>query len=214
MATQFEIECAVMAGAAYFDNRNAVNRTIIDTDKKGRIQIVSADGTRTYDTTVFTKNKDNPNEYLSPDEQVKLVKNGTGYQLQAGGGTLTLDDLTEDQLGGFGIHLRDFADKMGEVAPTNTINGDQNDEKKDSLAGEAGGDLIDGKSDDDLLAGLAGNDNLFGGAGIARTAYIERFGYYRLSTSMSDAWTIRASSGLAKVSRGGTPSNETWRRAA
>jgi len=139
--------------------------TIIDSDKKGRIQIVSADGSKSYDASVFTKDKNNPNQYKSPDEQVTLTNNGTSWQLQAGGGTLTLDNVTESELSGFGIHLRDYAEAMGEVAPTNTITGDQNDDKKDSLSGEAGGDLLDGLTDNDTLSGNGGNDQLLGGDG-------------------------------------------------
>jgi Ca2+-binding RTX toxin-like protein len=141
------------------------NDKIIDSDKKGRIFVSSADGKINYDASLFIKDKNNPNLYKSADGEVTLANNGSGYQIQVQGGSLDLEGLGEGDLASFGIHLRDAAEDMGQVEPTNTIMGDKEDDKKDSLSGEGSGDLIDGLTDDDSLSGNGGNDRLLGGEG-------------------------------------------------
>ena len=58
------------------------NDTIIDSDKKGRLFVVSADGKTTYAASIFTKDKNNPDNYQSADGQVwarfaKVSRGGT-----------------------------------------------------------------------------------------------------------------------------------------
>lgn len=145
------------------------NDKIIDSDRKGRIIVTSADGKTFYDTTTLIKDKDNPNQYLSPDGQVKLVS-GNGWQLQIGGGSIDLgQSFTE---GDYGIR---FQDAPGKITPIAITLGDQKDDKNDLLYGSVdtsdqiegltGNDTIDGRSGDDKLLGGTGRDALLGGDG-------------------------------------------------
>ena len=52
---------------SYFYKIGDGNDKIIDTDKRGRLFIVSADGKTTYAASTFTKDKNNPDNYQSAD---------------------------------------------------------------------------------------------------------------------------------------------------
>ena len=134
------------------------NDTVTDSDKKGWLKL--ADGSLL--SGGIQKNKDDTYTWLNGDD-ITAAKSGDDMVLTLEDGTtVTLKNYTDGMLG---IHLRDAPDEMDEVKPTNSISGDQEEDKKDTLIGTADGDTIEGLSDDDKLYGQGGNDHLLGGDG-------------------------------------------------
>jgi Ca2+-binding RTX toxin-like protein len=136
------------------------NDKIVDSDKKGRIVVESADGNTAYDTTHFIQDKTNPSLYKSVDGKVTLNTDG-GWKLNIdGGGSIDLGSGCKE--GDFGIHLDNAPQAPAEIKTANSIVGDGDD---NTLSGTAAADLMDGLGGADTLTGGAGNDYLLGGAG-------------------------------------------------
>ena len=156
---------ALRGGAGYdvYTIRSGEGKdTIADADGRGRIAFVDASERTVAIAGVGIADRSAANRWsvlIGRELEVVATRNSP-LTLSMPDGTQVVVD--EDRVGALGITLLpDIADQ----ATTNTITGDHNTNKRDTLIGTAVNDRIDAGADADLVYGGTGADRILGGAG-------------------------------------------------
>ncbi|CAG1009602.1 Bifunctional hemolysin/adenylate cyclase [Burkholderiales bacterium] len=136
--------------------------TILDSDARGRITQVDASGGTIAIAGVAMADRSAANRWsvlLGSGVDVVATRNSPLTLTMPDGTQVVVDD---DREGALGITLLpDIPDQ----ATTNTILGDRNADRRDTLAGTASNDLIDAGADTDAVLAGPGADRVKGGAG-------------------------------------------------
>ncbi len=136
--------------------------TIVDSDARGRIDYIDASGRTLAIAGVGLVDRAAANRWsvlVGRDVEVVATRNSPLTLTLPDGTQVVVDD---DRAGALGLTL--LAD-IPDQATTNTIAGDGNSDKRDTIIGTAVNDRIDAGADTDTVLGGLGADRIAGGAG-------------------------------------------------